>query len=94
MFVNAVECKECNTTVYSRTEDDVRKCSCGRVTISGGLKFFAYDVVQDTQHNIKKVDIGVVTPTMLYEDWYHTDDQFGLIKQLEISEEKKNVYVF
>jgi ribosomal protein S27E len=94
LFVNAVECKECNTTVYSRTEDDVRKCSCGRVTISGGLKFFTYDILSNTQHNIKKVDIGVVTPNMLYEDWHQMYDQFGFIKLDSAPEEKKNVYVF
>ena len=94
MFVNAVECKECNTTVYSRTDDDVRKCSCGRVTISGGLKFFTYDILPNTQHNIKKVNIGAVTPNILYEDWYHMVDQFGLIKQPDSAEERKNVYVF
>ena len=93
MFVNTVECKECNTTVYSRTENDVRKCSCGRITISGGLKFFTYDILPNTQHNIKKVDIGAVTPTMLYEDWHHMDDQFGFIKLNEMPEETKNVYV-
>jgi len=94
LFVNAVECKECNTTVYSRTDDDVRKCSCGRVTISGGLKFFTYDILPNTQHNIKKVNIGVVTPKMLYEDWHHMVDQFGLLKEAENDQEKKNVYVF
>ena len=94
MFVNTVECKECNTTVYSRTEDDVRKCSCGRITISGGLKFFTYDILPDTQYKTKKMDIGAVTPKMLYEDWFYMDDQFGLIKLNEVPEEKKNVYVF
>lgn len=94
MFVNAVECKECNTTVYSRTEDDVRKCLCGRVTLSGGLKYFTYDVLPNTQFKAKKIDIGGVTPKMLYEDWHYMQDQFGLIRPESNSEKKENVYVF
>ena len=80
MLVNTVECKECNTIVYSRTKEDVRECQCGRVMVSGGQTHFKYEIVPDTHYEIKKVNINADVH-VLYEDWNNMQDRFGLIKQ-------------
>ena len=88
MFVNAVECKECGTTVYSRTHDDVRNCNCGRVTVMGGQTHFKYDVCADLQHEVKKINIHT-TAEELYYDWELMEDKFGLIAEEPPLEEPK-----
>ena len=80
MLVNTVECKECNTIVYSRTEEDVRECECGRVIVSGGQEHFRYDIVPETHYETKKININT-NMNALYEDWDSMQDNFGLIKQ-------------
>lgn len=76
LLVKAVECGECKNIVYSRTEDDVRECSCGRVSVSGGLQYFNYEAHPDTTHEIKKIEVRA-NPTALYDDWYTSTDQYG-----------------
>ena len=80
MLVNTVECKECNTIVYSRTKEDVRECVCGRVMVSGGQEHFRYDIVPETRYETKKVNVNADMNT-LYKDWDSMQDNFGLIKQ-------------
>ena len=80
MLVNTVECKECNTIIYSRTREDVRECECGRIIVSGGQEYFKYDIVPKTRYEIKKININANMNT-LYEDWDNMQDNFGLIKQ-------------
>jgi len=79
LLVNAVECKECNTIIYSRTESDLRECECGRVMVSGGQEYFKFDVFTDPQYEIKKINVDANLHD-LYEDWHHMNDDFGLIK--------------
>lgn len=78
MLVKAVECGECKNIVYSRTQDDVRECSCGRIIVSGGLRHFNYEVLNEVSHKIKKIEVRL-TPDLLYDDWYESTDNFGLI---------------
>lgn len=93
MLVNAVECKECNTIVYSRTEDDVRECNCGRVVVSGGQGHFKYDVFTNPQYEIRKIRVDASLRD-LYEDWYNMNDDFGLIEEDTSPEEHQNVHTF
>tara|TARA_R100000008_G_C3561801_1_gene156657 strand:- start:705 stop:989 length:285 start_codon:yes stop_codon:yes gene_type:complete len=78
VLVKAVECGECKSIVYSRTKDDVRQCSCGRVIVSGGLQHFNYEALHGTLHEVRKIEVRT-TPDMLYDDWYESTDVFGLI---------------
>jgi len=93
VLVRAIECKECDTIVYSRTERDARECCCGRVMVSGGRKHFKYSAAIKTQYEVKKIDISPLTPSLLYEDWYQMDDEFGLITTSEPTRGQKDVFV-
>ena len=86
MLVNAVECKECNTIIYSRTEDDFRECSCGSIGVSGGVKYFKFFSAPSANYEIKKINVKT-TLDNLYEDWYNMRDDFGLIKPEPSNEE-------
>ena len=92
MLVNAVKCKECNATVYSRTDGDMRECSCGRTIVSGGQKYFRYDTAPQTQYEVTKINVDA-NADILYEDWYFMYDNLGLIKQDQSIEESQNVYI-
>jgi len=93
LLVNAVECKECNTIIFSRTKSDLRECDCGRVMVSGGQEHFKYDVYTNPQYEIKKINIKASLKE-LYEDWYNMDDEFGLIKIETPEKDHPNVQVF
>ena len=86
MLINAVECKECGDIVYSRTEDDLRKCSCGRVEVTGGHAFFKHYAVPQTEYEVKKINLKV-TLEQLYEDWDIMGEKFGLISCEESKQE-------
>ena len=91
MFVNAVECKECDATDYSRTHEDVRMCTCGRVTVMGGQEHFKFDVYTNPTYEVKKIKVEA-SAQELYDDWESMEDKFGLIKH-ETKEEPKQ-YLF
>ena len=80
MLVNTVECKECRSIVYSRAEEDVRECPCGRVIVSGGQRHSKHEVIPGTDHEIKKINVHACANT-IYDDWYNMEDKFGLITQ-------------
>jgi len=87
VLVKAIECGECKNIVYSRTRDDVRECSCGRVIVSGGLQHFNYEVLPGMLYEAKKIEVRA-SPTVLYDDWNSLRDEFGLICPDGIKEEK------
>lgn len=91
MFVKAIKCEECNSTVYSRAREDVRECDCGRVRVYGGfLTHFKYDIKdKKTKYKALKMNIKA-TPNDLYDDYESMEDKFGLIK----SKENNSSYVF
>jgi hypothetical protein len=80
LLIKAVECKECEDIVYSRTEDDFRECSCGSIGVSGGVRYFKFSVQSPTGYEVKKINVKT-TLDNLYEDWYDMKDEFGLIQQ-------------
>ena len=93
MLVKAVECGECKSIVFSRTEVDVRECTCGRVIVSGGLQYFTYETHPGTPSQVKKIEVGA-TPTILYNDWYSLADQYGLVVPTDTEgHENKAVYI-
>lgn len=36
ILTNKIQCKKCNDIIESRTTTDLKYCSCGAVSISGG----------------------------------------------------------
>ena len=79
MLVRSVECKECKSLIFSRTEDDVRECDCGRITVFGGPVYFKYEAAPGTPHEVKKININADAQA-LYDDWDSMEDNFGLIR--------------
>ena len=94
MLVKAVECGECKSIVYSRTDNDVRECTCGRIVVSGGLQHFSCAIHPGAAYEIKKVEVRA-TPNMLYDDWHSLTDQYGLcMPSVEIEEVQTNsIYI-
>ena len=93
MLVKAVECGECKSVVFSRTEADVRECLCGRVIVSGGLQYFTYETHPGASAQTTKIEVGA-TPDMLYDDWHYLADQYGLVVPTDTEEHETNsVYI-
>lgn len=78
LIVSAVECKECEMIVFSRAEQDVRSCTCGRVVVMGGQKHFKYDVYTNPPYEVKKVEIQA-SMSDLFQDWEEMRDEYGLM---------------
>ena len=36
IIVNKIKCKKCGEIIESKTENDFKRCSCGKVAIDGG----------------------------------------------------------
>ena len=80
MLVTTVECKECKVFIYSRADEDVRECHCGRIVVSGGLQHFKFNIAPGSIYEVKKKNVHA-NAHVLYEDWHSMKDQFGLIKE-------------
>tara|TARA_Y100000590_G_scaffold467586_2_gene646990 strand:+ start:212 stop:490 length:279 start_codon:yes stop_codon:yes gene_type:complete len=79
LLIKAVECKDCGDIVYSRADEDFRKCSCGAVEVTGGYTYFKHFTIPGANYEIKKIDINI-SLDKLYDDWYDMEDNFGLIR--------------
>ena len=95
MLVRAIHCEECNTTVYSRTAEDLRECECGRVRVYGGfMSHFKYDIIdKKTKYKNIKMEIRA-TPDDLYDDYESMEDSFGLIKRNTKKKYTQSTYIF
>ena len=95
LLVRAIQCEECNTTIYSRTTEDLRECSCGRVRVYGGfLSHFKYDII-DKKTKFKKLKMEIkATPDDLYDDYENMEDRFGLIDKNIDKKETQITHVF
>lgn len=76
--VNAVKCKECGDTIYSRARHDFRECSCGSSFIDGGSFYIRYGGMASPPFEI---DVNVADDKELYNDWNLSRDKYGLIKE-------------
>ncbi len=93
MLVNAVECYDCSTTIYSRANEDVRSCNCGRVMVMGGQNHFKYDIFGTPHHEVKKINIKA-SAEELYEDWQYMNDEYGLIHDASLGHIESTPQVF
>lgn len=84
MKVNAVRCRECGDTIYSRARHDFRECSCGSSFVDGGSFYLRYGGCASAPFEI---DIKVTDERELYKDWNNSKDKFGLIKGIKSLEE-------
>ena len=95
MLVRAIHCEECDTTVYSRTSEDLRECECGRVRVYGGFRnHFKYDIM-GKKTKFKKLKKKIkATPDDLYDDYENMEDRFGLIKKNTNESNTQLTYIF
>jgi len=76
MKVNAVKCKECGDTIFSRARHDFRECTCGKSFIDGGSYYIR---VGGEASNPFELEIKA-TEKEIYDDWNLSKDKLGLIK--------------
>ena len=79
MKIQAIKCKNCGDTVYSRALHDFRKCSCGYIGIDGGFDYGK--IVFHNANDFESIEIEVdATKQDLYNDWNYGINKYGLIK--------------
>jgi hypothetical protein len=88
MTVYAIQCPSCHDTIYSRARHDCHPCSCGAVSIDGGLAYtrVLWDEKKLGGSGLPPIDRVVIgaTPKQLWEDWNSGKDKFGWIKEAKI----------
>lgn len=78
MKVQAIKCKLCGETIYSRARHDFKWCSCHTIFIDGGFDYMRCGGEPENIESVE-VDIGPVTVLELYKDWNEGIDRFGRI---------------
>jgi len=84
MKIKAKKCPNCGDTIYSRTETDMRSCTCGAINVRGmdGPLQTGWDPEKVAVNEIGTVELDLdVTSKILYEDWHHGKNKFGLVSQ-------------
>lgn len=84
LLVDAARCMSCKTVLFSRTRHDYRSCTCGSISVDGGFDYFRYRA--DQQDLIQYLNIQLpkkITKKLLYNDWNHYKDRYGLYKEDE-----------
>jgi len=88
MKINAARCSTCKATIYSRTRHDMRGCLCDRkegdthIAIDGGFDYIKMSFGSYAEYDMIELEIDA-TKEMLYEDWNHSIDKYGLIKDIQ-----------
>lgn len=79
--VSAIQCPKCKDIIFSRAHHDYHYCSCGAVSIDGGLHYLRYgwDPSLPRPEPIE-LDLNL-TKQQLYDDWNERRDKYGIIKQ-------------
>lgn len=80
MKIQAIKCKGCQTTLFSRTRYDFRTCLCGKTSIDGGFDYLKASF--DSNIGFENVELELdVTLEELYRDWNTAEDKYGVIKK-------------
>ena len=75
--VNTIVCPKCGDEIYSRCRHDLRKCSCGDVSIDGGFDYVRIGFNADfPNQKIRYVNASVEA---LYRDWEKGTNKYGKI---------------
>jgi len=79
--VTAVECAACGDWIYSRTRHDCHSCSCGAVTVDGGLDYlrvlWKHEVVEAPL--TRQIEVSG-SRQQLFHDWSNGGEQYGWIR--------------
>lgn len=92
MKINAIICKNCGDTIYSRSIHDFHWCSCNSVAIDGGfdytkIVFKSADCYESTKLNILENETEKSAKKILYDDWNNRENKYGIIHKNEYKEE-------
>jgi len=88
MVVEAYRCKICEDVLFSRARHDYRTCSCGKVSVNGGIEYFQVKSWGPVPEKVK-LDLKV-TEEELFADWNSRKDEFGWVKSGKIIRPKTN----
>ena len=76
--VNAIRCPECGDTIYSRTRNDFRGCTCGSIFIDGGRDYMKVSAKPEIFKQLKTIELELdVTEQQLYKDWDTGNNVYG-----------------
>ena len=92
MKIRALQCKRCNTVIFSRAQHDFRRCSCEDnlgCSIDGGFDLCR---VSGNPKNIKWVNIEIpCDKAELYDDWNTGTNKWGKHTKAELKKLNKRV---
>ena len=83
LFVNAIICGSCKTVLFSRARHDYRSCTCGVVSVDGGFDYLKCSGDADLLKFLEIKLPKMITKKLLYDDWNHNKDRYGLYKEDE-----------
>jgi hypothetical protein len=79
MKIQALQCKLCGDTIYSRARHDFRPCSCDNCFVDGGFDYFRAGA--KNLKEIEAVEIEVdANGQDLAQDYFSNTNKYGLIK--------------
>jgi len=78
MIIKAYQCKVCEDILFSRAKHDYRTCSCGKISVNGGIEYLR---VTSTNQFPNKIELDLeITERELFVDWNSRKDEFGWIR--------------
>ena len=76
MKIDALECNNCHSVIFSRARHDFRWCACKRIAIDGG---FDYCKISGNPQDVGYVSFELdVTKEQLHNDWSKIKNKYGL----------------
>ena len=91
MKIKAKKCPSCSDTIYSRTDTDLRSCTCGAINVRGmnGPLQTGWDPEKVSVNTIETVELDLdVTAKSLFEDWHNSTDKYGVISKPKKAKKK------
>ncbi len=95
-IIQGVYCEKCKEFIYSRSNHDYRKCTCGETFIDGGLyikdsnenPYYCRTNVQNFQERKISTRLKCIVDEnsfreLLYEDYLTNKNKFGKIQDVE-----------
>jgi len=79
MRVKAIRCLMCYETIFSRALDDFKRCSCGNITIDGGLNNTKISFMHKEYYEYINLYVES-SKKKLYQDWKNHQDNFGTVR--------------
>jgi len=89
--ITVLQCPECHTWIFSRTNHDWRSCPCGLLFVDGGRQYLRFGLLKQVGEDFdyssiksKVLLFNVEIVKKFYPDWNYRRDQYGYIKDEDI----------